>query len=258
MNNQDQFQKDVYQVPSSQSGESLNAPAAPVETELSQQEVDQRFYAVEQEYVQQVLSDMARDLEMSASGFEQTQPPVVELMTPHPIAADVLQIGTDIKARRAEHHESLIESARLNTPVGRFITKLFAKDATASLTPTFDKIIEHESKLGAKLFPVDPDVTEVKFFFLPDEEGDKWYHTQVSPVRAKHFTNSYTIRETGIEKSSTFFDEHLGRIVNVSVPISDEEARNLLIAAKNYYTEVTGKVYVKPPAPRFRFGSKSR
>jgi len=207
---------------------------------------------IAREYVSDTYNQMTQDLEMSLSGYETRQVPTVEIASPHPIAVEMLQIGAELKARRAQYHESLIEAGL----AVRFLGKLFAKDPTSVAKPSIEKIIEHESKVGAKLFPADPDVTEMKYFFLPDESGDKWYHSQVSPVRHKHFTNSYAINEYGIEKSSTFFAEHHGRFVNVLLPTSEEEAQNLLIASKNYYTEVTGKVYVKKPAPRLRFRSK--
>jgi len=122
---------------------------------------------------------------------------------------------------------------------------------------TIDKLIERESKVGGKVFSADPDITEVKYFFLPDDQGHKWYYQQTSPVRSKNFTNSYLVTEAGIEKSSTFFDEQLGRTVNISIPVDEPEALNLLIAAKKYYSEVTGKVFVKKAASRLRFGPKS-
>lgn len=136
-----------------------------------------------------------------------------------------------------------------------FFNLLFTNKSQTTLRPTIEAIIDDESKVGAKLFPTDQDVTSVKYFFLPDESGHKWYYQQTSPIQSKNFTNSYMVTEFGIEKSSTFFDERQGRMINVSVPVSDVEAQNLLTAAKNYYAEVTGKVYVKAPAPRFRFGT---
>jgi len=118
-------------------------------------------------------------------------------------------------------------------------------------------IVDRELRSVTNIFPKDPDVTDLKFFFLPDEFGQKWYHSQTSKVPSKNFTNSYSITEFGIEKSSTFYDEGYGRTVNISVSVSDQEARNLLVAAKNYYNELTGKVYVKKAAPRHLFRSKS-
>lgn len=141
--------------------------------------------------------------------------------------------------------------------MGRILKVLLSTNTSNTPRTTIDKIIEHESRVGAKVFSSDPDVSDVKYFFLPDEQGHKWYYQQVSTVRAKNFTNSYTVTEAGIEKSSTYFDERLGRTVNISTAVDELEANNLLIAAKKYYSEVTGKVYVKKPAPRFRFGSKS-
>jgi len=226
-NNQD---KSVFQTPAIENGESL----------------------IEHEYVSEKYNQITQDLEMSLSGYENRHVPTVEIASPHPIAAEMLQIGAELKARRAQYHESLIEAGL----AVRVFGKLFAKDPESVARPSIEKIIEHESKVGAKLFPADPDVTEMKFFFLPDESSDKWYHSQVSPVLHKHFTNSYTIYEYGIEKSSTFFAEHQGRFVNALLPTSEEEARNLLIASKNYYTEVTGKVYIKKPAPRLRLRPK--
>jgi len=248
-NNQD---KNVFQVPATQSSESLSAPETLVDEGMSQAEVDRNFAKIAREYVSETYNQMTQDLEMSLSGYETRQVAPVEIASPHPVAVELLQIGAELKARRAKYHESLVEAGL----VARFLGKIIAKDPASIAQPSIEKIIEHESKIGAKLFPVDPDVTEMKYFFLPDETGDKWYHSQVSQVRHKHFTNSYAIQEYGIDKSSTFFAEHHGRFVNVSLPTSDEEAQNLLIASKKYYTEVTGKVYVKKPAPRLRFRSK--
>jgi hypothetical protein len=135
-------------------------------------------------------------------------------------------------------------------------TVLFAKDAAHTLNPSEEKIVDHESRSVTNIFPKDPDVTDLKFFFLPDEFGHKWYHAQTSLIPSKNFTNSYAPQEFGIEKSSTFYDEGHGRTVNISTPVGDEEARNLLVASKNYYNEVTGKVYIKKAAPRLRFRSK--
>jgi hypothetical protein len=118
-------------------------------------------------------------------------------------------------------------------------------------------MVDHELRSVTNIFPKDPDVTDLKFFFLPDEFGQKWYHAQTSKIPAKNFTNSYTITEFGIEKSSTFFDEGHGRTVNISTPVTQSEAKNLLVAAKNYYNELTGKVYVKKAAPRRLFRPKS-
>ena len=248
-NNQD---KNVFQVPATQNGESLNVPLTSVDAGMSDTEVERNFTTIAREYVSETYNQMTQDLEMSLSGYETRPVPTVEIASPHPVAVELLQIGAELKARRAKYHESLVEAGI----VARFLGKLIAKDPSSIAQPSIEKIIEHESKIGAKLFPLDSEVTEMKYFFLPDEAGDKWYHSQVSAVRHKHFTNSYAINEYGIEKSSTFFAESHGRFVNVSLPTSEEEARNLLIASKKYYTEVTGKVYVKKPAPRLRFRSK--
>jgi hypothetical protein len=188
--------------------------------------------------------------------IETRQPAKADLMSPHLEAMQILQIDAEILEQRYEHYQSMVDSAPA-TLIAKIITRMFAQNPSAIIDPSVEKIIEHESKQGVKIYPKDIDVTELKFFLLPDERDHKWYYSQVSSVREKNFTNSYTIRETGIDKSSTFYDESHGRTVNISLPTNDSEAKNLLIGIKKYHKEVTGNVFVKKAAPRFRFGSKS-
>jgi hypothetical protein len=249
-----QFQKNVYQVPSSPSGESLDVPMASLEMQPSQEEVDRRFSTIAREEVLQAFNQMTQDLEMSLSGYETRPVPEVELATPDPIAVELLQIAADLQERRARHLASLIQRVEEMGFIEKNKIRLTAKNPSAILNPTIEKIIDQESKLGIELFEHDPDVAEIKYF-LHDSE---WFHEQLSPVVTKKFTNKYEVTETSILKSSTFFNPYLGTEVTRTVYVNDEEARNLLIAAKKYYEKVTGSVYVKTPAPRFRFGSKNK
>jgi hypothetical protein len=257
----------MYQRPTPQNGVSFDTVPpvvdAPVDAVLSDEEINKRFDVIAREEISLAYDKMTQDLEMSLSGYESREQPKVELMSPHPIAEQLLQIGNDVEEKRNEYHESLVETARFKRAIRKVLGLLFTNPATESPKPTLESIIEHESRLGAKLFPKDAEVSKVKFFYLSEmdprsgQKVQKWYHTQESTNVAKSFTNSYEVSLYGIEKSSTFLDPRQGRMVNVSVPVDEPEAQNLLIASKSYYQEVTGKVYVKAAAPRFRFRSKS-
>jgi len=248
-----QFQKNVYQVPSSPSGESFSAPLEPIAAELSQVEVERRFSAIAREEVLQAFNQMTQDLEMSVSGYEDRPLPEVTLAPPHPTAIELLQIAADLQERRARHLASLVQRVAEMGVVERTKVKLTAKDPASILNPTIEKIIDQESQLGVELFEHDPEVTRIKYF-LHDNE---WFHEQKSAIPTKNFTNKYEVSENGILKSSTFYDQHLANYVTRTVLVEDAEARNLLIASKKYYEKVTGTVYVKTPAPRFHFVSKN-
>lgn len=253
MNNKQPI-NDVYQTPSLQNGESFEAPS---------EVIDKKFYAIEREAVLQAFNQITQDLEMSLSGYESREIPEVEVAPAHPIATELMYIGNMLSDHREKYHAARPEKSGLKRVFGRMILVLFTNNPSEVTQPVVAKMIDRESEVGATLFPADADVTEMKFFFLPSEDAttgqvvDVWHHDQKSIHRAKNFTNSYKITESGIEKSSTYFDENLGRIVNRSSVPSDQEIENLLMAAKQYYIRVTEKVYVKPAAPRFRFGLKS-
>ena len=250
-NNQD---KHIYQRPESLYGDVIEDVPHTDDVELSQDE-EQTFLAIEREYVSEAFNKITADLEMSLSGYENRSEPEVELRSRHQIAFQLIQIINEIESLREQHVASKQAEVRMMSALRRLAILLFSRDASNILEPTIEKTIDQESVLNT-IFPHDPDVTMRKFFILSNEHGRKIYHQQESPIRAKHFINSYEPTEFGIEKSSTFYDESHGRVVNISVPVSDAEAQNLLIAAKRYYTEVTGKVYVKKAAPRLRFRSK--
>ncbi len=118
-------------------------------------------------------------------------------------------------------------------------------------------LIEQESKIGSKIFPVDPDVTSRKFFYLPSDTKDEWFYQQISSVPAKNFTNSYVITPHGIEKSSTFTDPADGRVKNVSSIPDAVEIKSLKLAATHYHNHIAQKIYNKPTNARRRFGLKS-
>lgn len=243
-----QFQKNVYQVPSSLNGESLNVEKTPIATEMSQVEVDQQFSAIAREEVLDAFNQMTQDLDIETQTLSK-----VELTPPHPYALELLQIAADLQERRARHLASLVERVEKMGIIGRTKVRLTEKDASAVLNPTIEAIIEEESNLGIDLFEHDPDVTKIKYF-LHDNE---WFHEQHSAIPAKKFTNKYEVTESLILKSSSFFNPQTRSVVTRTVPVDEDEARNLLIASKKYYEKVTGMVYVKSPAPRFRFVSKN-
>jgi hypothetical protein len=249
-----QFQKNVYQVPASPSGESFEAPVAPLAMEMSQEEVDRRFLKITREEIALALNKNQQDLEMSISGFEDRSVPEVELSTPHPIAIEIGKIAVDLQERRYVYLEYLINRAKSMGLAERALLKLklSPKDVDFYFHPTLDKIIDRESQYGKELFEHDADVTEIKYFL---HESD-WFHQQVSPNKVKNFTNKYEVTESTILKSSSFYNPYVGDVTR-TVYVDDAEAQNLLIASKKYYQKATGHVYVKTPAPRFRFESKN-
>lgn len=250
-------------MPSPQNGESFDAPAETVRVNMNENEIEVKFAAIEREAVRQAFNQITQDLEMSLSGYESREVPVIEIAPTHPVAVELLHIGRSIEMHREKHNASLVEQSRLRHKIGRVISLLITNSPSDIVRPVEERTIEHESKIGAALFPVDTDVTSRKFFFLPAEDPTTkeiihmWHHDQKSTIPSKNFTNTYKIKDSGIEKSSTYFDERLARTVNRSSIPGAAEMSNLLMASKKYYSAVTEKVYIKPAAPRFRFGSKS-
>jgi hypothetical protein len=250
-NNQD---KHIYKRPESLYGEVIEDVSPLDDVELSQDE-KQTFLEIERGYVSDAYNKISEARERALDGYEDRRQPEIELRSRHAVAAELRQIINEIETLREQHVASQRAQVQMMSALRRLAILLFSKDASYILEPTIEKVIDQESVLNT-IFPKDPEVTKLKFFILSNEHGRKIYHQQESLNLKKHFINSYEPKEFGIEKSSTFYDESHGRVVNISVPVSDAEAQNLLIAAKRYYNEVTGKVYVKKAAPRLRFRSK--
>lgn len=243
-----QFQKNVYQVPTTLRGESLSRETTPIANEMSQAEVDQRFSTIAREEILQAFRQMTQGLDDETQNL-----PTVELAPPHPAALELLHIARDLQERRARHLTSLLKRVEEMGIIGRTKVRLTEKNAATILNPTIEAIIDEESNLGVDLFEHDPDVTSIKYF-LHDNE---WFHEQHSAIPEKRFTNKYEVTESAILKSSSFFNQQIGSVVTRTVLVDEAEARNLLIASKKYYEKVTGTVYVKSPAPRFSFVSKN-
>ncbi|MDB5160375.1 MAG: hypothetical protein JWO99_638 [Candidatus Saccharibacteria bacterium] len=260
-NDQAQFAKDMYQFPSHKA-EVSDTP------ELSdEQQVDRQFTDIAREETRLAFEAISKELAMVASGIE--LPKDVQIETPeiHQDAVEILHIGNSVKSMRETRHAELIE---IQTKRGFTRIVGLALGTTSGVSDTFKSkkaldtkqvilhdLIEQESKIGSTVFPTDPDVTSRKFFYLPSETKDEWFHQQTSPVPAKDFTNSYTITPHSIEKSSTFMDPVEGRVKNVSVVPDDTEVKNLKLAATHYHHHVAQKMYKKPTSSRRRFGLKS-
>jgi len=122
-----QFQKNVYQVPSSPSGESFSAPEIVENIEISQEEINKKFVDIQREYVRDTFNQMTQDLEMSLSGYEVRQQPKVELMSPNPIATELLQIGTELMDLRNQHVIAYDEAEAARQWYHRMFTTLFGK-----------------------------------------------------------------------------------------------------------------------------------
>ena len=249
-------QKDhtTYQVPTSQHGESFAAPE-PAETQdvssvLTDEAVRQRFDDIAREEIARAYNEITQDLEMSLSGYETRKQPQVEVLSQHPVAMELLDIGNSIERHRAEYIDSF--KTEKKNPLKRVAGKLLGTNAKGH-APSYGSIVDHESQHATKIFPKDEEVSTVKFFYLPDERGTpQWFHEQHSNVPAKKFTNTYTVSEYAIAKSSTYFDPRYNKFVNSPAYVSDQEAQNLLYASKKYYEEVTGRPYIKSAAPRLR------
>ncbi|HEY8992737.1 MAG TPA: hypothetical protein VIM37_02695 [Candidatus Microsaccharimonas sp.] len=247
-NNQDQFQKDMYQVPASQSGEDFDTSPIIVDTVMSDEAVDQRFDAiVQQEIAREEIVDrfnrMTRNLEMAADGTEELELAQAEALDP--VMFEIAHIAMEQEAHRAQHHRSLVERAGKMGFFSRVYVRLAAKDPEAILNPTIDSIINQESELGLEVFTHasgkrDKDIADIQFF-LHDGE---WFHKQKSHIPAKTFTNKYELTAVGILKSSTFFNEQQIS-VHESAIISDNEAHNLLIATRKHFALVTTEIYGK-------------
>jgi hypothetical protein len=106
-NNQD---KNVYQYPASQSGEVFDGPLVMESAELTEEESRQKFVEIEREYVRDTFNQMTQDLEMSLLGYEKPIQPTVELMSPDPIATELLQIGAELMELRQKHVDTYTES----------------------------------------------------------------------------------------------------------------------------------------------------
>jgi hypothetical protein len=247
-NNQDQFQKDMYQVPASQSGESFDTPSVVVDTAMSDDEVNQKFDAIVQQEIArgEILdrfNEMTRKLGMVADGAEEFQLEQAERLDP--IMSEIAHIATEQEARRAQYHRSLAERAEKMGFFARVYVRLTAKNPEAILNPTIDSIINQESELGLKVFTYasgerDKDIADIQFF-LHDGE---WFHKQKSHIPAKTFTNKYELTAVGILKSSTFMNERQVS-VHESEIIGENEAHNLLIAVRKHFTLVTTEIYGK-------------
>jgi len=131
--------------------------------------------------------------------------------------------------------------------VGASMRELREKYSTRTVAPHI--LIERESKAGAVIFSPDPQVAQRRFFYLPTDTHDEWFHRQTSAVREKSFTNSYSIHPDGVRKSATYFDVIENREKNVSVTPSDEEVQDLIIAANKYEQYAREFVYSETPTP---------
>jgi hypothetical protein len=247
-NNQDQFQKDMYQVPASQSGEAFDNSAVLVDTMMSDDEVDQKFDAItRQEIAREEILDrfnqMTLRLEKAADGTEDVELAKAEALDP--VMFEIAHIAMEQEARRAQYHRSLVERAEKMGFFSRVYVRLTAKNPEAILNPTIDSIINQESELGLKVYTRasgerDMDIADIQFF-LHDGE---WFHKQKSHIPAKTFTNKYELTAVGILKSSTFLNERQVS-VHESEIIGDNEAYNLLIAARKHFALVTTEIYGK-------------
>lgn len=255
--NTSQDQKDMYQVPTTLSVESSSALSPVGEIESDRDITTEQLVTVERQHVIDAFGQIVRSDDMHDMWHETRSLPQIETVRPHPTAVELSQVSAEIRQHRDAHLASVAESERISTMVGKIVTRLFSESPLRASRDPISHFIEQEHKLAStKIFPKDRDVTELKFFYLPDGNLDIWYHSQVSPIQSKNFTNSYTVRRTGVEKSATFYDEQQSRMANVSVMADETEMQNLLRASK-LYAEIVKEMYRKKSASRRKFGSRN-
>lgn len=236
--------KDMYQVPASRSeAESFSVP---LETKilLIDEVVDQRFEAIAHEEVRLSYERITHELALSASGVESPYLEKPEIINVHPGATELLHLGTAIRELREKRHQEIVKGVKTKRLYKKVISALFSGNPATpgslkvSKETIFQELIERESRIGGEIFTADAQVASRKFFYFPNDDYDEWFHQQASAVQAKHFTNSYIVKETGIEKSATYFDETEGRVKNVLVVPSDDEIENFTKAAQLYHSAV--------------------
>lgn len=262
INDQAQPAKDMYQFPM-QSIETGSVDIV-LENELSDEQVDRRFAAIAREEVSRSFDEITRELAMVASGVEAPVVSPIEVITLDPHAAELLQLGSEIQSKRQAHLQESTEVAQKKRLFHRSMTAFFSISPTESKktkkTPVeiMHDLIDYESNVVAKIsddiFGIDSYVASRKFIYMPNEHYDEWLLRQKSAVKSKDFTNSYLIRPTGVEKSSTYFDEVEGRIKNVLMIPSEAEIIHLKKAAGTYHVEVSNKIYTKPSFAQRRLG----
>jgi len=167
---------------------------------------------------------------------------------------DIIQIGDSVKALRAEHVAGLAARMKTLGTLSRIIAALVSSNPSsvgakgASDEALEDNLVNRENAVVSMGFPADKEVTNQAFFL----HKDIWYMQQTSPKPEKNFTNSYAVYPHTVEKSSTYYDQHEGRVKNVLVTAEHTEVITLKSAATRYHNEITNKIYKKQTRPRGR------
>lgn len=232
-----------------------------VSYEADQPTTEEAFADIETSYIKHEFDAVTNQIETEAAvpirvHATEADAKTNELKAEYPVAHELRRIGHELQILRQKQAESLGIGRKKNV-FKRVVSALLTNDTAMTADSYHSKMIERESRIGASLFPRDNEVTSMKFFYLPNEQHDEWFHQQTSPNKLKNFTNSYIVSEATVHKSSTYFDVIEGRTKNILVVPDELELQHLLTAATRYYSEVTGKVYVKPAAPRLRIGRPS-
>ena len=241
MNNNDQSPaaKGMYQFPTTLSQETVSFDT-PEEPEYTEEQVERQFKDIVREDIRQTYNDIMRANDLGAIGIEASSVSIDVAPEHMPEALDMLAKGDEIIAHRQALH-----------------AKLSRNMSDARRADVMAKIVEAEDTYGAKakIFPTDPEVSNVKFFLLPEGDVHKWFMQQTSAVKAKNFTNSYTLLPHAVDKSSTYFDETHGRIRNVAVTPSRDEILTLRDAVTRYHSVVIENVYTTSASSKNRIKS---
>lgn len=236
--------KDTYQLPASRLETDSFSEPFEAQLPLSEEAVNQQFKDIAHEEVRLSFERITQEIALSASGIESPYIDTPEIIHPHPIALRALQLGDGIKQIREKRYEKSIKRAQRKRLGESFLSALLGENSSASRNPKLspDDVLEdevsRELRVVGELHVRDAQVKSQKFYYYPNDIHDEWFHQQVSTVRAKNFTNSYIVKETGFEKSSTYFDETEDREKNVLVIPSDAEIENFINAAQRYHDAV--------------------
>jgi len=263
MNNNDQPQSanDMYRVPTTLS-ETISFD---IETpEQPEAQIERQFHDIAREEVRLSFEEMTKALALSADGIEPPNRTIESVeFEANPHAVEILEMSNAITEFRTLHHAELVALRERKRLIRKMMTALFGDNSSATTRPgsseqaTIEYLAEFEdATVGQKTFPIDskiePEIKSRRFIFLPDGNEVVWHMQQAATVKTKNFTNSYKVHPHVVEKSSTYFDETLGRERNVAVVAADDEILTLKAAVTHYHREVIKNVYTKPATTKKR------
>lgn len=117
--------------------------------------------------------------------------------------------------------------------IKKLITSLSAQKDAQRKADLYRKLLQHEAKIGGEIFgPVRPGGR--REFFCLDEHTWVWHEEWIDQNgQHQYATTRYDVRPNGLLKSQN----------GQYKPVSDEEAQNLLQAARTYKQRINEELY---------------